>query len=77
MALGEGRSIALPNLRPEDRGGGTAPRPGRFNPREDQVPTVQEAGWAPGTGLDGYGKSRPTLEFDPRTVHPVASRYTD
>jgi len=25
-----------------------APRPGRFTPREDPVPIVQEAGWAPG-----------------------------
>jgi len=30
-------------------------------------------------GLDGCGKSRPPPQpgFDPRTVHPVASRYTD
>jgi len=28
-------------------------------------------------GLDGCGKSRPPPEFDPRTVQPVASRYTD
>jgi hypothetical protein len=27
-------------------------------------------------GLDMCGKSRPTLGFDPRTVQPVASRYT-
>jgi len=27
--------------------------------------------------LDGYGKSRLQSEFDPRTVQPVASRYTD
>jgi hypothetical protein len=29
------------------------------------------------TGLDGCGKSRPPPGFDPRTVHPVASSYTD
>jgi len=29
------------------------------------------------TGLDRCGKSRPPPEFDPRTVQPVASRYTD
>ena len=28
-------------------------------------------------GLDRCGKIRPPPEFDPRTVHPVASRYTD
>ena len=37
-------------------------------------------GWVgPRAGLDGCGKSRPppSPEFDPRTVQPVASRYTD
>ena len=29
------------------------------------------------TGLDGCGKSRPPPAFDPRTVQPVANRYTD
>ena len=29
------------------------------------------------TGLDWCGKSRPPLGFDPRTVQPVGSRYTD
>jgi hypothetical protein len=28
-------------------------------------------------GLDRCGKSRPPLGFDPRTVQPVASRYTE
>ena len=31
----------------------------------------------PRVGLDRYGKSRPPPGFDPRTVQPVASRYTD
>ena len=31
----------------------------------------------PRAGLDGCGKSRLTPGFDPRTVQPVASRYTD
>ena len=31
----------------------------------------------PRTGLDGCGKSRPPPGFDPRTVQPAASRYTD
>jgi len=28
-------------------------------------------------GLDWCGKSRPPPGFDPRTVQPVGSRYTD
>jgi hypothetical protein len=31
----------------------------------------------PRAGLDGCRISRPPLEFNPRTVQPVASRYTD
>ena len=38
-------------------------------------------GWGgPRAGQDGYGWARkisPPTEFDPRTVQPVASRYTD
>jgi len=35
-------------------------------------------GWVDhSAGLDGCGKSRPPPGFDPRTVHPDASRYTD
>jgi hypothetical protein len=30
------------------RGGWSTPRPGRFTPRKDPVPIIQEAGWAPG-----------------------------
>jgi hypothetical protein len=34
-------------------------------------------GWvSPRAGLDGCGKSRPPPGFDPRTVQPLASRYT-
>ena len=31
----------------------------------------------PMAGLEGCGKSRSSPGFDPRTVQPVASRYTD
>jgi hypothetical protein len=31
----------------------------------------------PRAGLDRRGKSRPLPGFDPRTVQPVVSRYTD
>jgi hypothetical protein len=35
-------------------------------------------GWlGPRAGLDGCGKSRSFTGLDPRTVQPVASRYTD
>jgi hypothetical protein len=34
-------------------------------------------GWVGlGAGLDGYGHYRFTAGFEPRTVQPVASRYT-
>jgi len=51
------------------------PRP-PFTPGKDPVPIVQEAGWAPGSVWTG-GKSCPPPGFDPRTVQPVVSRYTD
>jgi hypothetical protein len=51
------------------------PRP--LYPRERPV-THRIGGWVgPRAGLDGWGKFRPPLRFDPRTVQPVASRYTD
>ena len=31
----------------------------------------------PGVGLEGWDKSRPPPGFDPRTVQPIAKRYTD
>ena len=58
---------------------GSASRPGRsLPPRKGTVPIVQEDGWAPGpvcTGAENFVPSPPG--FDPRTVQPVASRYTD
>jgi hypothetical protein len=51
------------------------PRP--LYPRERTGTHCME-GWVVfRTGLDRSGKSRPTPGFDPRTVQPVASRYTD
>jgi hypothetical protein len=47
-----------------------------FTPGKDLVPIVQEAGWAPGPVWTGAENLTP-LGFDPRTVQPVASRYTD
>jgi hypothetical protein len=45
-------------------------------PGKDSVPMVQEAGWAPGPVWTGAKNLAPP-GFDPRTVQPVASRYTD
>jgi hypothetical protein len=44
------------------RGGGCGQHhaPTAFTPGKDPVPIVQEAGWAPGAGLDRCGKSRTT-----------------
>ena len=52
------------------------PRP-LFTPGKDAVPIVQEAGRAPGPVWTSAEKSRSPPGFDPRTVQPVASRYTD
>jgi len=49
--------------------------PTASTPGKDPVPIVQEAG-GPRAGLDGQ-KISPPPGFDPRTVQPVASRYTD
>jgi hypothetical protein len=57
-------------------GEGSASRPGRSLPsRKDPVPFVQEAGWAPGPVWTGAENLAPP-GFVPRTVQPVASRYT-
>ena len=52
------------------------PRP-LFAPGKNPVPFVQEAGWAPGLVWTGAEDLAPPPGFDPRTVQPVASRYTD
>jgi hypothetical protein len=52
----------------------STPRP-YFTPGKDPVPIVQEAGWALGPVWTG-GNLAP-LGFDPRTVQPVVSHYTD
>ena len=51
--------------------------PADFYPRERPGTRCIE-GWVdPKAGLDRCRKSRPPLGFDPRTVQPVVSRYTD
>jgi hypothetical protein len=55
----------------------SAGRPGRnLSPVKDPVPIVQEAGLAPGPVWTDR-KSRPPPGFDPRTVQPLVSPYTD
>ena len=59
------------------RGRGVSVTPWQhLTPGEDPVPIAQEAGWASGpvwTGAENLGPPG----FDPRTVQPVGSRYTD
>jgi len=52
------------------------PRP-LFTPGKDPVPIVHEAGWAPGPVWTDAENLAPHPGFDPRSVQPVASRYTD
>jgi hypothetical protein len=47
-----------------------------YPPEKDLVPTLQEAGWAPGQVWMG-AENLASTGFDPRTVQPVASSYTD
>ena len=58
-------------------GEGSASRPGRsLLPGEDILPIVQEAGGPQGQ-FGQVRKISPPPEFDPRTIQPVASHYTD
>ena len=57
--------------------GGQSHSPAALPPGNTPVPTVQEAGWAPGPVWAGAENLAPPPGFDPRTVQPVASRYTD
>ena len=69
------RGIALPFIDNGTRRGwgvSVTPRP-FFTPEKDPVPTVEEAGWAPGSVWTGAENLAP-LEFDFRTVQLVASR---
>jgi hypothetical protein len=57
-------------------GGWSTPRPGRLTPRKDPVPINRRLGGP--QGRSGWvRKISPPPGFDPRTVQPVASRYTD
>ena len=73
------RGIALLFLGHGTRRGmkGERHAPAALYPRE-RPGTHYTGGWVgPTAGLDRCGKSRPTPGFDPWTVQPVASSYTD
>ena len=70
-------SSTFPSTSALDGGWWSAARPGRFTPREGPGTHCIGSRKGPRAGLDGYGKSRLSPGFDPRTVQPVASRYTD
>ena len=46
-------------------------------PGKEPVPIAQEAGWGSGPVWTDAENLAPPPGFDPRTVQPVASRYTD
>ena len=55
----------------------SASHPAAFYPGKDPVPIVQKTGWAPGPVWTGAENIPSPPGFDPRTVQPVASHYTD
>ena len=60
-----------------DGGGWSTPRPGRFTPRkETRYPLYRRLGGPQGRSGQ-LQKISPLPGFDPRTVQPVVSRYTD
>ena len=59
------------------RVGGQFHPPVALAPEKDTVPIVEEAGWAPRPVWTGAENLAPPPGFNPRTVQPVASRYTD
>ena len=56
--------------------GGQRRAPATFPPGKYPVPIVREVGWATRPVCTGAENLAPP-GFDPRTVQPVASRYTD
>jgi hypothetical protein len=56
-------------------GGWSTPRPDRFTPGKDPVPTVQEAGWAPGPDGTGAENLAPTRIRSPDRLARSESLY--
>jgi hypothetical protein len=76
---GGNRGIALPVREPrhEEGIGWLAPRPGRFTPgKETRYPLYRRLG-GPQVRSGRLRKISLPQGFDPRTVRPVASSYTD
>ena len=69
-------SSTLPSTSALDGGGWSTPRPDRFTPGEGtRYPLYRRLGGPQARSVRVRKISTPG--FDPRTVHPVASRYTD
>jgi hypothetical protein len=58
-------------------GWGSTPRPGRFTPEKETRDQLFRMLGAHQVRSGRVRKSRPPPGFDPRTVQPEASRYTD
>ena len=73
------RGVALPfHDHGTRRGWGVSVTPWPlFTPAKDPVPIIQKAEWAPGQVWTGAENLAPQPGFDPGTVQPVASHYTD
>ena len=59
-----------------DKGGWSGLRPGRFTPGKTWYPLYRRLGGPQGQS-GPVRKISPPPGFDPRTVQPVVSRYTD
>ena len=66
----------LPSTSALDEGGWSTPRPCRFTPEKTRYPLYRRLGGPQGRS-GRVRKISPLPGFDPRTVQPVDSRYTD
>ena len=69
-------SSTLPSTSALEGGGWSTPRPASLPTVKTRYPLYRRLGGPQGC-LDECGKSFPPPGFDPRTVQPVMSRYTD
>jgi hypothetical protein len=69
-------SATLPSFSALDEGGWSTPGPGRFTPGKDPALLYRRLGGPKGRS-ERVRKISPPPGLDPRTVQPVASRYTD
>ena len=75
---GEAKVYLNPHSTPAlEARGWSAPRPGRFTTgKQTRYPLYRRLDW-PWGRCGWVRKISPSLEFDPRTIQPLASRYTD